>query len=269
MGKLVRELMRPSLISCQENTRLGEAVAMLARHRVHALIVSDPGGLAVGVLSDIDILAGAWLAGDEAGLAALRSLTVGQMMSKPAISVDADTPAADAAAQMLAQHIHRLVVSELERPVGVIAVSDLIGGLAVDGVEHSTVAAAMSQGIVVCRETTPIRAAARAMHERHSRSLVVVNPHGRPLGVVTGFDLLPLYSEGDTGQPVSSVMHAPHTIKPQASLREAAATMLREHIHRLVVVDPSEPESMPLGLISTADIVAEMAAPGSTEKSRA
>jgi CBS domain-containing protein len=63
-------------------------------------------------------------------------------------------------------------------------------------------------------------------------------------------------------------MHAPHTVFPQASLREAAAIMLQEQIHRLVVVDPAEPDSMPLGLISTADIVEEMAVPGSVWKGK-
>jgi hypothetical protein len=39
--------------------------------------------------------------------------------------------------------------------------------------------------------------------------------------------------------------------------------MIQYHIHRLLVVNPDQPDSMPLGLISTSDIVAEMAEPGS------
>jgi CBS domain-containing protein len=39
--------------------------------------------------------------------------------------------------------------------------------------------------------------------------------------------------------------------------------MIEHHHHRLVVVDPDEPESMPLGVLSSYDIVAEMAKPGS------
>ena len=81
------------------------------------------------------------------------------------------------------------------------------------------------------------------------------------LGVVTGFDLLPFCDSGDVSQPVSAVMHPPVTIQPTASLSEAAATMLQMHIHRLLVLDPTAPDGMPLGLISTADIVVEMASP--------
>jgi CBS domain-containing protein len=160
------------------------------------------------------------------------------------------------------------VVTELDRPVGVLAVSDLIGGLAPQATERGTVEQVMSRGLVVCRETTSIQGAARAMHDHHSRSLVVVNHHGRPLGVVTGFDLLPFYADGDTTQPVSAIMHPPSTISPQASLRTAADLMLRERLHRLVVTDPAEPDSMPLGLISTSDIVIEMATPGALWRAR-
>jgi len=193
---------------------------------------------------------------------------VGEMMSKPVITVDVEAPAAEAAQRMRAERLHRLVVTELDRPIGVIAVSDIIGGLAPESIERASVGQVMSRGLVVCRENTPISAAAQAMRERQSRSLVVVNARGRPLGVVTGFDLLPYYGDGDVSQPVSAVMHPPFTIHPTATLREAADIMLREHVHRLVVVDPDEPDAMPLGLIATSDIVIEMAAPGSVWRSR-
>jgi hypothetical protein len=39
--------------------------------------------------------------------------------------------------------------------------------------------------------------------------------------------------------------------------------MIENHHHRLVVIDPKQPDSMPLGIISSFDIVAEMAHPES------
>jgi CBS domain-containing protein len=264
----VRELMRPNLITCPAATSLSDALGLLTRYHIHALIVSDPGGLAIGVLSDFDLLAGDWLAAGEANVAAMRRVTVGEVMRQRVPAVDADSLAVDAAARMRAEHLNRLVVTELERPVGMITVSDLIGGLAPAAEARTTVSQVMSYGLVVCRETTSIAAAARAMRERRSRAVVVIQAHGRPLGVVTGFDLLPFLDQHDTHQPVTSVMHPPHTIQPEASLREAADQMLREHVHRLLVVDPAEPDSMPLGLISTSDIVRGMAAPGAVWQPR-
>ncbi|MGH3006065.1 MAG: CBS domain-containing protein [Gaiellaceae bacterium] len=101
------------------------------------------------------------------------------------------------------------------------------------------------------------------MTERRSRSLIVVEPRGKPAGVVTGLDLLALYEEGAPAETVVDLMQLPLTIEPDASLREAADLMLRHETHRLVVVDPTEPDKMPLGLVSTSDIVGEMAEPGS------
>jgi CBS domain-containing protein len=46
-------------------------------------------------------------------------------------------------------------------------------------------------------------------------------------------------------------------------LHEAAKKMIEHHYHRLVVIDPEQPDAMPLGVISSFDIVAEMAAPSS------
>jgi CBS domain-containing protein len=55
-------------------------------------------------------------------------------------------------------------------------------------------------------------------------------------------------------------MHPPITISPDASLREAADLMLEHEIHRLVVVDPRDPNQIPLGVISTSGMVAQMTA---------
>lgn len=263
MTPRVRDLMRPNLITCPPGTRLGEAAGMLVRHHVHAIIVADPTGLQQGVVSDTDLLAGEWLSNDAASLEAMRNLTARDIMSTPVLTIDAEAPAREAAARMRAERVHRLVVTEMERGIGVISVSDLVASLKPVSLERRVVGDVMSRGLVVCRADTPVGAAARAMAERRSRSIVVADVDGHPLGVVTGFDLLGLVEGGDARQPVSSLMHAPITITPGASLREAADLMLRHHLHRLVVIDPGHPDGMPLGLISTSDIVVEMAAPGS------
>jgi CBS domain-containing protein len=46
-------------------------------------------------------------------------------------------------------------------------------------------------------------------------------------------------------------------------LREAADLMIQKHHHRLIVVDEEDPDAFPLGVISSFDIVAEMARAGS------
>jgi CBS domain-containing protein len=93
---------------------------------------------------------------------------------------------------------------------------------------------------------------------------LVVDSKGKPEGVVSGKDLLPYVENGVTENlTVRDIMHPAMTIDIHAKLREAADIMIQNHYHRLVVVDQNDPESFPLGIISSFDIVAEMARPGS------
>jgi hypothetical protein len=62
---------------------------------------------------------------------------------------------------------------------------------------------------------------------------------------------------------VTEVMHPALTITMDASLQDAASMMIEHHHHRLVVIDPADPDSIPLGIISSFDIVGEMARPDS------
>jgi CBS domain-containing protein len=84
------------------------------------------------------------------------------------------------------------------------------------------------------------------------------------LGVVSGRGLLPFVKNGiDEKLTVSDVMHPALTIDINDSLRQAADMMIKHHYHRLVVTDQHEPDAFPLGIISSFDIVAAMAKPGS------
>jgi CBS domain-containing protein len=193
----------------------------------------------------------------------MRGLTAHELMTTPPVTIDADTDAARAAEVLRAERLARLVVVYDGKPAGVVATSDFVRLLACGHVARGTVGDVMSHGVVACREQTTARQAARAMAERRSRSLVVVAAGGRALGVVTGTDLLALVRGGDPEVAVSALMHEPHTIAPGATLREAADELLRREVHRLLVVDPNDAGAFPLGIVSTTDIVAEMAAPGS------
>jgi CBS domain-containing protein len=97
----------------------------------------------------------------------------------------------------------------------------------------------------------------------------VVDPKGKPVGVVSEKDLIPLLKNGGVmdSLTVVDVMHEILTVDVHASLREAADLMIQHHHHRVVVVDRSDPDAFPLGIVSSFDIVAEMAKPGSVWQS--
>lgn len=265
MTRTVRELMHPGLITCRPETTLGEVALMLAHHHVHSLFVADRDGRPLGVLTDFDLLAAEWLSVDEASLQAMKTMTAGELMTVPVDTIEADAPAAQAAERMRSEGVHRLLVLEAERPLGVISISDLVASLAA-GVpaRRETVADVMSRAMLICRPTTPLAAVARAMTEARYRSVLVLDANGRSLGVISGLDLLAYCGDDGCGDTTAAqVMHPALTIHPTASLREAADRLIENHYHRLVVIDPAEPEAIPVGIISTFDIVAEMAHPGS------
>jgi CBS domain-containing protein len=186
-------------------------------------------------------------------------------MSSPVGTIEGGISASQAAQRMRNEVIRRLLVTENGRPVGVISVSDFIANVAAAALAHRQVVGdVMSDVYLSCRENTPVASAARAMSDTGWRSVLVVNAHGKPLGVFSGLDLLALGEASDfSAVTVSQLMHPVLSIGIDATLREAASRMIENHHHRLIVEDPQHPNAMPLGIISSFDIVAEMARPGS------
>jgi CBS domain-containing protein len=263
--RIVRNLMHPGLLTCHPDSTLGQVSVLLTQHHVHALIVVDRDGRPIGLISDYDLLAGEWLSADSQSLATMRNLTAGELMSSPIDTVEASMPLGVAAHKLIEKDINRLLVTEKDVPVGVISISDFVSSFAREEKPHrETVADVMSDAILVCRDKTPLISAARTMTQAGWRSVLVVDSKGKPEGVVSGKDLLPYVDNGiDEKITVRDIMHPALTIDISARLREAAELMIHEHHHRLVVVDKNDPQAFPLGIISSFDIVAEMARPGS------
>jgi len=265
MKTLVKDLMHTGLLTCTPDADLGEVAILLHKHRVHALVVTDETGTPLGIISDFDLLAGEWLSSDPESLDTMRKLTAADLMSHPINSVEANTPIAEAVHALIEKEISRLLVTEQGKPFGVISLSDFVAGIADEqDAKRETVGDVMSDAILVCRGKTPLTVAARAMTSTGWRSVLVVDVQGTVLGVVNGRDLLRSTQNGvKEDLTVRDVMHPALTIDITASLREAADKMIQNHHHRLVVIDTENPDAFPLGIISTFDIVAEMARPDS------
>ncbi len=265
MTKLVKDLMHPGVMTCKPDATLGQVAVLLHQHKVHALFVTDRDGRIMGVITDFDLMAGEWLSKDAESLNVMRGLTAANLMSQPVDTIDLNTPLDEAVDQFMQRGVSRFLVTDHEKPVGIISLSDFVASIA-DAIQskRDTVADVMSDAILVCRGKTPVASAARAMTSSGWRSVLVVDAKGKILGVVSGHDLLRFVKEGSAEKMiVRDVMHPALTIDMHASLREAADLMIQNHYHRLVVIDKDDPDAFPLGAISTFDIVAEMAKPDS------
>jgi CBS domain-containing protein len=166
---------------------------------------------------------------------------------------------------LIDKDISRLLVTDQGKAIGVISISDFVASIAgSQNTKRGMVGDVMSDAILVCRGKTPLSVAARAMTSTGWRSVLVVDAKGKTLGVISGRDLVQFVGKDiDPQQTVRDIMHTALTIDINASLREAADKMIQNHHHRLVVMDTDDPDAFPLGVISTFDIVAEMANPDS------
>ena len=89
--------------------------------------------------------------------------------------------------------------------------------------------------------------------------LVVTDDSGEVVGVISHMDVIPLYGQDLSQFSAAEVMtHKVICVAPTASVREAIEVMVSKRIHRLVVTRPEGNQLMPVGVLSTTDIVRDM-----------
>ena len=123
----------------------------------------------------------------------------------------------------------------------------------------------MTSEPVVVATDAPLAEAARLLDLHHINGLPVVDAAGALVGVLSQTDLLRARATeylwaNWPGLRVKHLMTSPAlTIGRHQSLATAARKMERHHVHRLVVV-ADEDETLPIGMISTSDVVHAMSA---------
>ncbi len=120
----------------------------------------------------------------------------------------------------------------------------------------------MRDEVLTCRPFTPVLVAARGMARRGVGSVVVVDDHRRPVGIITNTDLrdkiVALDRSAETVPAAEIMSRRPKSVGPLTYLDEAAMSMIRFGLSHLVVVDADE---RLVGVISEQDV---LAATGST-----
>jgi CBS domain-containing protein len=118
---------------------------------------------------------------------------------------------------------------------------------------------------VVIRTDAPIAQAARLIDQHHVAGLPVVDGAGTLVGVISQTDLLRarateyLWAKWAELRVKHLMTSPPLTVHRDTPLALAARKMERHHVHRLVVV-ADEDEALPIGVISTSDLVHAMSA---------
>lgn len=122
----VRELMHEGVLTCGTQETVDRIASMLLDNKIHAVVVVDDGGGAVGVVSQTDLV----LARQGRAPDVFRAMKAREIMSPNLVSCGPDTPVSEAVTTMTRLRIHRLVVIE-ERdgkrtPIGVVSMTDIV-----------------------------------------------------------------------------------------------------------------------------------------------
>ncbi|MFH0774349.1 MAG: CBS domain-containing protein [bacterium] len=134
----VKDIMTRGVITILEDAPIYEAVEMLVDNDVSGLAVTSVDGELVGVLSEADMVR--VVSGNMEG--DLEKITVKEIMTSPAITVNREDNLREAVRLMGIYSIHRLIVQQEVKvgektklfPAGILSISDVVKAMARKGV---------------------------------------------------------------------------------------------------------------------------------------
>ncbi len=146
LGITAADLMSAPITSIPHDMLLKEAGHLLIRSSITGAPVVDADGNCIGILSASDFVGWAEAGGEmeeqKAGVSfiapwgevvsldACEGCIVSRFMTKQPVTVPATMPIGDVAKSMINAHIHRVLVSENNRPCGIISSIDIVAAVA-------------------------------------------------------------------------------------------------------------------------------------------
>ena len=122
----------------------------------------------------------------------------------------------------------------------------------------------MHPGVLTCQPEALLGQVAVLLTQQKVHALFVTDPEGRPLGVISDYDLLAGEWLSVDDESLATMRHLTahdlmsypvDTIDTNISLKEAAHVMIEKDVNRLLVTENGKP----VGVISITDYVANIA----------
>ena len=128
----VSDLMTPDPIVIGGDEPLADAARLFDQHRIHGLPVVAADGSLIGVISQTDMIRARTT---EQLWTGWRGLRVRHLMTSPPLTIGADASLSEAAAELEANGVHRLVVLAVDgrSPAGILSSSDIVRGMLREG----------------------------------------------------------------------------------------------------------------------------------------
>lgn len=242
------QIMTSAVVTVAPQTRVAQALDILSERRISCLVVTNA-GRPVGIVTERDIVK------RYDGLDHHGEMAIEQVMTATPLTVPTDLDHFEAFKVMKEHRFRHLVVVAADGSVaGVVTETDFIRHLGVDFyVRPKDVAVVMAPVVTIgesCALTDVLLRLARP-----GIFCVVIERQGRAVGILTERDAVRLLRQHSPVAQMTAgeVMGQPlHTIRPSASLLEAADAFRTFAIRHLVVVDDN---GGAIGVISEHEIV--------------
>jgi PAS domain S-box-containing protein len=242
----VGEIMSENVATIDRRSDVVLAAQAMSGRNISCIVVLDDGAVA-GIITETDMLRKSVVCGDD-----LCRMKVDEMMSYPVRSVSADLSVRQASEIMETEKIRRLVITDRERPVGIVTQTDIVQVLASHTLSQK-VSDAMMTDVVVVGSSTCVKEAAELMASRDISCLVIVDG-ATVAGIFTERDFLRrvVAEQRDSSRTsLEQVMSSPVVIvEADHSILGARRLLEQTGIRRLVV---TENETI-CGIITQTDI---------------
>jgi CBS domain-containing protein len=275
-------------IKLEPHETLYDARNIMVKYNISRVVIADKYNKAVGIITEKDI---ARFLYQEVPNRHLNEIRLDEVMSKNLITVTEDQDVSSCAKIMLQNNISSIIVVNNQKNhdgylKGIFTKTDLVEAYARQYIGKNSVAEYMAKRVFTVAPDETIHAALTLMINNKVSRVVVVTRNNKPVGIITGHDLLPISASFGTGAKKSywtiqeksigkrkgqmfipsgikemflarDVMtYDPIVITKDSDLAEAAHIMIRNRISGIPVTDSQADLA---GIVTKTDIIRALA----------
>ena len=186
----VSDYMSQRLETARASATVGSILAVLQARRLSAIPIVEPSGAPIGIVSRTDLIHAGLrgVAMRRSPSLALPNMLAADVMTRGPVTVAPSTTLRAAATEMVRRSIHRVLVVDDRRLVGVLSALDLAAAT-YDARIESPISAWMTSPAVVYDAERPVAGAIDLLDRLHVSGIVIVED-GWPVGIFSQVEAL-------------------------------------------------------------------------------
>lgn len=242
----LQDVMIRSVLSISPEATIVEAAERMTQKNVSCILVTDPAGQLLGIVSERDIL------NKVVAKTHKRKPLVGEVMTSPVISASPNLSIFEASRMMESKNIKRLPILQDGRLLGIVTLTNLTQALASYGMWRS-VDQIMMREIACIHKQATVAEAAIIMASRNISCMIILEGKDA-VGIITERDFFKkvvAHDEDPTQTTVEEIMTlGVVNVPPSCSIYNATRIIDEKRIRHLAVMDKKKL----LGIVTQTDI---------------